>query len=255
MLKRIGFAAAAVLVIAGVLVGSFVLAPSLAPSPVLAGNSLQTSASSDQYAGIDVSGTGKVFVKPNIAISNIGVEVTSATLADATSQANAKMSAVISQIKSMGVDDKDIQTTNYSVQPLTDQSNTGGRTPKITGYRVDNQVSVTVRNLGNLGKILDAAVAAGANNIYGVSFSVDDPTSYQQQARAAAVKDAMDKGAQLAKAAGLTLGKIVWMTEGAPSPQPRVLAAPAAFAASANVPVETGQLEIDVSVQMRFAIQ
>ncbi len=246
--------AAAMLVVAAALIVSHVGALMLAPSPALAGSgSLQTS-TTDSFAGVSVSGTGKVSVKPNIATSSIGIEVTATTLADATSQANTKMAAVIAQVKSLGVADKDIQTVNYNVQPITEQPRPNGGTPRITGYNVNNQVSVTVRKIDDLGKILDAAVAAGANNIYGVSFSIDDPTPYQQQARAAAVKDAMDKASQLAKAGGVTLGKIIWISEGSIAPSPVFRAAAAPSFANAAVPVETGQLEIDVSVDMRFAL-
>ena len=202
-----------------------------------------------------MTGTGKVSVKPDIAISTIGIQVTGSSLADATSQANSKMSAVIDKIKSMGVADKDIQTTNYSVQPITNQPKSSDETPTITGYRINNQVSVTVRKIADLGKILDAAVAAGANNIYGVSFSVADPTQYEQQARAAAVKDAMDKAGQLAQAGGVTLGKIVSISESVATPRPVFAAAAPSFAAGAEVPIQTGQLEISVSVDVRFALQ
>ncbi|HEX7594375.1 MAG TPA: SIMPL domain-containing protein [Anaerolineae bacterium] len=256
MFKKISLAiAAAMLVVAAALIVSHVGALSVAPSPALAGSGSLQASTSDSFSGVSVTGTGKVGVKPNIATSSIGIEVTATTLADATSQANAKMAAVIDKIKSFGVADKDIQTVNYNVQPITEQPKPNGGTPRITGYNINNQVSVTVRKIDDLGKILDAAVAAGANNIYGVSFSIDDPTPYQQQARAAAVKDAMDKASQLAKAGGVTLGKIVWISEGSIEPRPvlRAAAAPS-LGGGAAVPVETGQLEIAVSVDMRFAL-
>ncbi|MDE3087986.1 MAG: SIMPL domain-containing protein [Chloroflexota bacterium] len=256
MTTKISLAVAAVVfVIAAALFTYQTVSPSLAPTRVLASGSLQA-ATQPTNTGISVSGTGKVRVKPNVASASIGIEVTATALADATSQANTKMAAVIDKIKSMGVADKDIQTSNFSISPLTDQPKPGGGSPKITSYRVNNQVNVTVRKIDDLGKILDAAVAAGANNIFGISFSVDDPTPYQKQARAAAVKDAMDKASQLANAAGITLGKVIVINEGGVSPQPvfRAAAAPLALGGG-EVPVETGELEIDVSVEMQFAIQ
>lgn len=257
MRNKIGLIVTAVaLMVATALIVYLAIVPALTPNSALAGSVSPQTTISTADTGIAVSGTGKVSVKPDVAMSTIGIEVTGSSLSDATSQANTKMAAVISQIKSMGVADKDIQTTNYNVQPITDQSKPGGGTGKITGYQINNQVDVTIRKIDDLGKILDAAVAAGANSIYGVSFSVDDPTPYQQQARAAAVTDAQNKAGQLAKAGGLTLGKIVWIDEGTISPQPlfRAAAAPLALGAGA-VPVETGEMDVTVSVDVRFALQ
>lgn len=256
MSKQIGLAIIiAVLVLALFFVAFLTLTPGLTVKPALAASVAPQAASESTNTGIDVSGTGTVKVAPDIATSSIGVEVTSATLAEASSQANTTMSNVIDAIKGLGVDPKDIQTTNYNVTPLQNEPQTAGGTPKITGYRVSNQVNVTVRKIDDLGKIIDAAVGAGANSIFGISFNVADPTPYQQQARAAAVKDAQAKASQLAQAGGITLGKIVSITETQVStPFPR--AATASFAAGAGaVPIQTGQMEVDVSVDVRFAIQ
>lgn len=236
---------AAVIALAGCTGVTPSLAPSSAAPPAAALFAADT--------GITVSGMGRVRVKPNVANATIGIEVVATSLAEASAQANSKMSAVIEKIKSMGVADKDIQTTNYSVNPIT-QPSRQGETPRITGYRINNQVSVTVRKLDDLGKILDAAVAAGANSIYGISFSVDDPKPHQEQARAAAVKEAQDKAATLAKAGNVTLGKIVWMNEGVAQPRP-LLRAATSLAVAESVPIETGELEIVVSVEVRFTIQ
>ncbi len=245
---------ATALIVATGLIAYLAIAPTLVPSPALASTGLAQTTTPSSDTGISVTGTGKVNVKPDIAISTIGIQVTGSSLSDAQSQANSKMSAVIDKIKSMGVADKDIQTTNYSVQPITNQPKSGDETPTITGYRISNQVSVTVRKVENLGKILDAAVAAGANNIYGISFSVSDPTTYEQQARAAAMKDAIDKATELAKAGGITLGKIVSISETTSAPSP-VFRAALASSAAGSVPVETGETQISISVDVRFAIQ
>ena len=256
MRNKIGLIVTTVaLMVATALIVYLAIVPALTPNSVLAGGVSAQTTTSSADTGIAVSGTGKVSVKPDVVMSSIGIQVNGSSLSDATSQANTKMTAVISQIKSMGVADKDIQTTNYSVQPITDQSKPDGGTGKITGYQINNQVNVTVRKIDDLGKILDAAVAAGANSIYGVSFSVDDPTPYEQQARAAAVKDAQDKAGQLAKAGGLTLGKIVWISEGTVSPQPLFRAAAASIGLGGAVPVESGQMDVTVSVDVRFALQ
>lgn len=241
---------------------AFMLAP-LTPSVAQAvgpasSGSLQTITVADTNTGVMVSGEGKVSIKPNIAIATIGVDITTANLTDATSQANTKMNAVIEKLKSLGVADKDIQTVNYNLYPITAPSKgpDSSAPPAITGYRVSNQVRVTVRKLDDLGKLLDAAVTAGANNIYGVSFSVDDVTPYQQQARAAAIKDASDKAALIAKSAGIQLGPILSITESGAMPIP--LSAPSArFSAggATDVPIQTGEMQVTIDVAVRYSIK
>lgn len=258
MINRITLAIVAILLVVAIAILSYIaVTPRLTPTPANAGSVSSTSAqqTTTDNSGIFVSGTGKVRLKPNIATASIGVEITAGTLADATTQANAKMNAVVEKLKGLGIADKDIQTTSYSITPITQQPRAGG-TPTISGYRVNNQVSITIRKIDDTGKVLDAVVATGANNIYGISFGVDDPTPYQQQARAAAIKDAQDKAAQLAKAANVTLGKVLSISEGSTTPRPVFSAAPAPMAVgAAEVPVETGELVITVSVDMRFAVQ
>jgi uncharacterized protein YggE len=255
MINRITFAIAA-LALAASLIGCSAVTPSLSPSVAQASSEFSPKAQASADTGISVSGTGKVRAKPDVARTSIGVEVTGASLAEATALSNKQMTAVIEKLKSMGVAEKDIQTTQYNIYPVTQQSNRQGVPPTITGYRVSNQLSVTIRKIDDTGKVLDAAVAAGANQVYGISFSVDNPAPYEQQARAAAVKDAQDKAAQLAKAANITLGKIVVINEGVAAPRPLVRAAGVMYAEAASaVPVETGELEIAVNVEVRFAIQ
>ncbi len=250
MQNRITLAVAVLaLLIGAMLVAYLAASPRVAPSAL---NAATSALSTTADAGIFVSGAGKVRVKPDIAQASIGVEVTAANLADATAQANQKASALIERIKSFGVAERDIQTIQYNVQPIMSQPRTGSALT-ITGYRISNTLSITIRKINDAGKILDAAVAAGANNIYGVSFGVDDPTPYQQQARALAVKDATEKAKQLAQAANISLGKIVSISEGGASPRP-VFRTALASAEAASVPLETGELEISISVEMKFAV-
>jgi uncharacterized protein YggE len=204
---------------------------------------------------IGVSGTGHVFVQPDTAIASVGVDITAATLADATKQAADKMTAVINAIKAQGVDAKDIQTSSYNVYPITNQPKEG-ETPKIIGYHVQNIVTVKIRTIANVGKVLDASITAGANSINSVMFTVDDPSKAQDDARARAVKDAMAKANTLATAAGVKVGNIISITELSGGVQPLYKTAEfaAAPAASGAGPVETGQNEITVSVEMHFEI-
>ncbi len=254
MVNRIILTIAAFIVLATASVIAYSLWTPAPATPAIEASGLALpSAQTSNDTGISVSGQGRVRIKPNIATTSIGVETVATTLAEATSQSNAKMTAIIDKIKALGVAEKDIQTTAYNVTPVTNVSRQG-EPPRITGYRVVNQLSVTIRKIDDVGKILDAVVAAGANNIYGISFGVDDPTPYQQQARAAAVKDAQDKATQLAKAAGITLGKVISITEGGVTPVP-VLRGAVMATDAASVPVETGEMEIVISVNMRFGVQ
>lgn len=203
---------------------------------------------------LGVSGTGHVFVTPDTAIASVGVEITAPTLAEATKEANDKMTAVLNAIKAQGVDAKDIQTSNYSVYPLTNQPKET-ETPKVTAYRVSNIVTVKIRKIDNVGQVLDAALAAGANSINSVIFTVDDPTQAQNEARTLAVKDAMAKAQTLATAAGVKVGKLFAISEVSGNVIPffrgAVESAPVGGGAG---PVETGSTEITVNVEMHFEI-
>ncbi len=205
---------------------------------------------------IGVTGMGRVFVAPDTALASIGVDITAATLAEATKQASANMAAVLDAIKKQGVDAQDIQTSNYSVYPITNSSKEG-ETPKITGYHVTNVVTVRVRDIAQVGSVLDAALAAGANSVNSVTFTVDNPAKAEAEARTLAVQDAMSKAQTLATAAGVKVGKITVISDVSGGVQPIVKTADYAVAeaASGAGPVETGQNEIIVTVEMHFEIE
>ena len=205
---------------------------------------------------IGVSGEGHISVTPDTGYANLGVDITAATLADATKQVSDAMTAVDAAIKAQGVDAKDIQTSGISVYPITNQPKEG-ETAKITGYRVTNAVTVRIRTIDNTGKVIDAALAAGANSVDSVYFTVADPTDAQNQARTAAVKDAMAKAQTLATAAGVKVGNIISISDISGSVQPfyqarSSLAVPAA--AGGVGPVETGSTDIAANVEMHFEI-
>lgn len=206
---------------------------------------------------IGVTGTGQVFTKPDTAVATVGVDITATTLAQASSDASARMTAVLNKIKSLGVDEKDIATVSYNVNPITSNPKEG-ETPRITGYHVSNIVQVKIRKLDDVGTILDAAINAGANSLNSLSFTVDDPSSFQSQARTKAVSDAMAKAKTLADAAHVQLGPIISISENVSQPRPlydRLAAAPAAAGfGGAPGPVETGQMEISVSVELHYQI-
>ncbi len=218
--------------------------PSVTPTP--------GAATSD----IGVSAMGQVFTDPDTAIAQLGVEINAPTLTTATSNANTQMTAVIAKLKALGIDPKDIQTTNYNVNPITSNPQ-GGESPTITGYHVSNIVQVKIRKLDSVGSILDGAMGAGANSLNSLVFTVDDPSSFETQARTKAVQAAMAKAKTLADAAGVKLGTITSITENVQGPIPIFRSAVGLAAPSAAVapgPVETGQTSITVTVEMHYQI-
>lgn len=205
---------------------------------------------------IGVSGTGHVSVTPDTAVASIGVEITAPTLAAATKESSDKMTAVIAALKAQGVDAKDIQTSSYNVYPITNQPKEG-ETPAITGYRVSNIVTVKVRKIDDVGKVLDASLEAGANSVNSVYFIVNDPSKAQDEARIAAVKEAMAKAETLATAAGVKVGKIISISDVQAGVFPiyrtdAFQSVPAA--ANGAGPVETGSTEVTATVEMHFEI-
>ena len=201
---------------------------------------------------ITMSGHGETHGQPDTAMLSAGVSVDSPTAAAALANANQNMQAVLAALKQLGVADKDIQTRNFSVHPQ--YANGNGQTPRVTGYQVSNQVEVRLAEIGKLGPALDALVAAGANQINGVNFSIHDPAALLAQARAEAVADARAKAETFAKAAGVSLGSILSIAEnGNGGPRPMVFAAPMMKAAS--VPVALGEEAISADVTIVWEIK
>ena len=200
---------------------------------------------------IDVSGSGIVYAIPDQATIQIGVLSQAASASDALKDNSSKTAAVIESIKALGVDEKDIQTRDFSIFPTYDQTTA----MKITGYQVSNAVVVTIRDVKNAGAILDQVVQSGANNISGLSFEVSDPTAQQAEARAKAVAVARAKAEVLATAAGVTLGDIISINESVTNSGPIMPYARADMAVAEAVPVATGQQAITVDVSISFAIR
>jgi hypothetical protein len=208
--------------------------------------------------GITVVGVGKASGAPDVANISVGVETQADTVQQAVADNKAKMTQLLDALKALGIADKDIQTSNYGVyterQPVPSSEGKGATGP--TTYHVNNQVNVTVRDVNKLGDVLDKAVAAGANNIYGISFSVDDTTRLQADARAKAVADARTRAESLAKLAGVTLGDVVSVSEVIGSSVPMYDAPRAAMGlGGGGTPVQPGELEVSTSVQVTFAIK
>ena len=208
-------------------------------------------------ATIYVSGEGRVTIEPDTASVVAGIDVLRPTLADAHTEATTQMEAIVAAILAAGIEERDVKTVNYSVNIIRDYDEQGNPA-EIQGFQVSNQVAVTIRDIDALGGILDSVVGAGANNIYGVSFYVDDPSAAASQARRQAVEDARTKAGELADAAGTTLGRITNISESyGPPPVPVMYEGRAADMAQGSggaVPIQVGTTEVIVTVQVTFEL-
>jgi uncharacterized protein YggE len=203
---------------------------------------------------MNVSGTGQVTIKPDIAYINIGVHTEKPSASEAVAQNNSDSQAVIDALKAAGVAADDLQTTNFNIYP-SNQTGPDGKTISVT-YMVDNTVNVKVRDLSKLGAALDAAVKAGANNVNSIQFDLVDKTKAMSDARAAAVKAAKAEAEELAAAAGVTLGNIQTINYNENTPGPIFYGKGGGLAvADAAVPVNAGTLDISVSVMLTYEIK
>lgn len=210
--------------------------------------------SSSMVNTISVSGTGEVTGTPDTLQVDLGVSVLRDTVDKATGDAAKLAQAIIDALKSKGVEDRDIRTSNYSIFPEYDYR---GETQTLRGYRVNNTVSAKIRNIDKAGEAIDAATAAGGNDtvVNGISFDLEADSALIKAAREAAWKDAADKAQQLASLAGLSLGKAVSITESSSSAPPPIMYERAAGGADvASTPIQPGQSTVSVTVSVEFAI-
>lgn len=250
-------------------------APTAVPTTVPAANATPTAAAASSVAAtatatggraagsITVIGQGRAVATPNVARVTLGVEATADTVRQAATEANTKTAAIIARLKSLGVADKDIQTSQYSIFPVREG---GGPVAAAAGapaatatpkpqFRVSSTVNVTLRDLNAVGPAIDGAIEAGANVAGGIQFSVDDPTPPMDQARGNAVADARRQAQQIAQAAGVTLGPPRVITEviGSAAPQMDLAAGVArAMPAAAPPPVQGGELTFTEQIQITY---
>ena len=203
---------------------------------------------------INVTGNSEVILAPDIAYVSIGVHSEAETAKAAVATNSTATQAVIDAIKSQGVADKDIQTTNFSVYQQQKFSPTGEDLGVY--FMADNTVYVTMRDITKIGDILDAAVNAGANNIYGITFDVQDKEAAMATGRDQAMADAQTQAEQLATAAGVKLGDVQNISYYSSSPSPVYYDTKAAgVGGGASVPVSPGQLTMTVSVNVLYGIR
>jgi uncharacterized protein YggE len=202
---------------------------------------------------ISVSGEGTVSVPPDIALIDGGVTSEARTARDASDANNTAMSKVLAALKAAGIDGKDIQTSRLSLQPVYAQSPNKQGVNTISGYRASNRVTLRLRDVTKVAGAIDTLVSSGANEIGGINFAVAQASKLLDDARTEAIADARRKAEIYAKAAGVTLGAPVSITEDSGSAP-----APMAFrkmGVAASAPVAQGEETLRVNVSVSWAIK
>ena len=220
---------------------------------VLLTGPLTARAGDDPERTVMVEGTGTVSTVPDIADVMTGVTNRAESARQALDANNAAMERLIKALKKADIDDKDIRTSGFNVSPLYEYIKST-RQSRITGYQASNQVTVTVRELKRIGRVIDDVVTAGSNQVRGVQFRVSQPERLLDEARKKAFADAKRRAELYADAADIDLGKVIHIQErSARFPQPRMLAA-SAMKESRDVPVSPGSQALSVNVSVKFEL-
>ncbi len=258
MFKRQWFIALSVLSLAAIVLVGCGLSAAAGGGPAASGSvSVLQAASPTEPAPrtVSVSGTGMASAKPDTALIDLGVESVNTDATTAIADNTTRMTAVMSALTGLGVAESDVQTTNYSmyVEQVVDKD---GNPTGQTRYHVINQVRVKVRDLSKVGDLLGKTLAAGANNVNGISFNVADPTALEKDARDKAIADAKTKAEQLAAGLGAKLGPVyqVSESEGVVPPVPVYQTKAAGLGGAESVPVSAGEFNVTVQIQVTFSI-
>ena len=207
---------------------------------------------------ITVSGVGKVYAKPDVAIVSFGVTTEGATVANVISKNSEKMNAVIEAVKKLGVGEKDIQTTNYNLYPQYNYTEAQGRL--FEGYTLSQNVQVKIRDFTKTGDILAKGTEMGSNLVGNLQFTIDDPDQLKQEARAKAIEKAKANAKNLAEKSGISLGKIVNIYENSNSYAPMMYDSKMAYgmggAENLVTPtIEAGQQEIEITINLTYLVK
>lgn len=203
---------------------------------------------------VNVSGTGKVYVVPDVAYIYIGVRSQADKVGDALNENNMQAAQVASALKELGVAEKDIQTTAFNVYPQQEYGPDGQVTRNY--YTVENTVYVTARDLAKLSDILDAVVRSGANSINGISFDVQDRSGAEAEARKLAIADARSRADELAGSAGIKIGRVMNLSVySSGSAVASYDAKGGSMMAPNNVPIAAGQMVITADASITYSIK
>lgn len=201
---------------------------------------------------LSASGTGQVYLVPDVAYVNIGVRVDANEVSAALSANNVQAGEISAALQALGVEAKDIQTSNFNVYPMSDYGPDGQVSRKY--YVVENTVYVTVRNLSSLGNLLDAVVRSGANTINGISFDVQDKSAALAQARDLAIQKAKAEAEGIAAAAGVKLGNLQSINVYTNNVTVPMYDAKG-LGGGASVPISAGQLLVTVDANLTYVIK
>lgn len=204
---------------------------------------------------ISLTGHGEVRSVPDVAIVTSGVLSQGKTAAEALTANTSAMTAIFAALKEAGIADKDMQTSNFMVQPRYNFQD--GKAPELVGYDVSNNVTVTLRKIGDLGGLLDRLVKAGSNQINGIAFDVSQPEAALDEARKLATADAARKARIYAEAMGVSLGNVMSISEsgGYQPPMPMARGKVMMADAAPPVPVAAGEQSMSIDVNITWEIK
>ena len=232
------------IVLSGLMVIGLLAACSSTPVTVTAADTQRT---------LTATGSGEVYIAPDIAYINIGIHSEAQDVTTALNDNNSQAQAIVDTLGTLGVDAKDIQTSSFNVYP----NNTYATDGTISGkyYAVDNTVYVTVRDLSNMGKLLDAVVKSGANTINGITFDVADKDAAVAQAQDLAIQKAKEQAAEIAKSANVTLDSIQTISTSSNNSAYATFDAKGVGGAANSVPISAGQLSITVDAYITYTLK
>jgi hypothetical protein len=202
-------------------------------------------------ATVTVKGHGAVSVTPDTATVTVGIDVIRPTLEEAQADATRHVTAIIGAVKELGVAKDDIRTAYYTVWVIRDYDD-DGNILGIKGYEVSHQLSLTVRDIDTMSDVLGVAIAAGANNVYGVSFYLADPTAAASRARQVAMADARRIAEELAAAESMSVGRVLAIAEGVGVEPPIYFTG---GGAGGGPPIESGTSQVTVDVQVSYELR
>lgn len=219
------------------------------------GAAAQPSAAQPRIPTLNLTGEGVTEAKPELAVVQVGVAVTGKVAKDALAENSRLLAAALNAAKEQGIEPRDLQTSGLSLRPDIVRAEKWPHR-EVIGYQVNNNVTLRVRDLAKLGALLDRLGVLGINDIRGVSFAVANPAPLIEQARSAAIRDAMSKAESYAEAAGLRIVRVLAINESGlelPEQRPMVLTR-AASAPRPEVPIEAGEIVYRARVNIEFEI-